>query len=166
MPIRHPSCPSEVSRSSYPKAWQQPDMYFLWKGNALTEFLPECLRGLPDQYRHCLKKRELQRRKEMLQGTIFSNSYRVHLIFCKSNKINHKKKNRLNEPVRLYDCNLRLLFLLLSLNLLCNIVHDRSCDEDRSISSDNDTHDERYCKTSDNLATEDCDCKHCDESCE
>ena len=59
-----------------------------------------------------------------------------------------------------------LLLCLLSLSLLCYIEHDRCCDEDRSVSTDHDTEDEGYCKTSDHLTTEDCDCKHCNECSE
>ena len=60
----------------------------------------------------------------------------------------------------------RLLLSFLSLSLFCYIVHDRCSDEDRSVSTDYDTEDKSNSKTSDYFTTEDCDCKHCDESSE
>ena len=46
------------------------------------------------------------------------------------------------------------------------VVHDRRTDEDRRISTDDDTEDEGHSKTSDDFTAEDCDCKHSDESSE
>ena len=64
-------------------------------------------------------------------------------------------------------CNQLLLGSLSSFSLLVPyvcIIHNRSTDEDGSVSTEADTEYQGYGKTTDRLAAEDCDSKHCHES--
>ena len=64
-------------------------------------------------------------------------------------------------------CNQLFLGSLSSFSLfvpyVC-IIHNRSTDEDGSVSTEADTEYQGYGKTTDRLAAEDCDSKHCHES--
>ena len=64
-------------------------------------------------------------------------------------------------------CNQLLLGSLSSFSLLVPyvcIIHNRSTDEDGSVSTEADTKYQGYGKTTDRLTAEDCDSKHCHES--
>ena len=64
-------------------------------------------------------------------------------------------------------CNQLLLGSLSSFSLLVPyvcIIHNRSTDEDGSVSTEADTEYQGYGKTTDRLTAEDCDSKHCHES--
>lgn len=64
-------------------------------------------------------------------------------------------------------CNQLFLGSLSSFSLLVPyvcIIHNRSTDEDGSVSTEADTEYQGYGKTTDRLTAEDCDSKHCHES--
>ena len=107
-------------------------------------------------------------RKRIRRECIHICPYSICICFrhAQNQLSDHKKTAPSSEDAVSIYAAVRLFLFLLGNSLLCNVVHDRSCDEDRCICTNYDTENQCYCKTSDHLATEDCDCKHCDECCE
>ena len=71
------------------------------------------------------------------------------------------------QPGDCHVCNQSFLGSLSSFSLLVpyvRIIHNRSTDEDGSVSTEADTEYQGYGKTTDRLTAEDCDSKHCHES--
>ena len=105
------------------------------------------------------------------QSTKKSSCRPIHSSYCPIHRMRPPRKGRphlcFGSQETAMLCNQLLLGSLSSFPLLVPyvcIIHDRSTDEDGSVSTEADTEYQGYGKTTDRLAAEDCDSKHCHES--